>query len=442
MRSHQNLLPFIHSIKQNRLVRNITIIIGGTAGAQLITLLASPIITRLYSPEAIGMLGSFIALLSMLLPLAALSYPMAIVLPRKNSEAVGLAHLSLRLALIFSFILLIVFLIFGEELIRFMGIENDDDLFIALSLPCAVLSSTFLAICTQWLIRHKLYKLTSRVVIVQSFIINSLKVGVGTIAPLGKTLILLSIVGSLLHSLLLFLIVKYKETKKYGIPTGIHFNNTLAKEYKAFPIYRSPQGLLVNINQNMPIILLASLFGPVPAGLYTLCRSTLLIPVTLIAKSVNDVLFPQINEAYINAKEVSTLIIKTTLSLVVLALPGLILFILVGPTLFGFIFGDNWVEAGILSQWLALRFYFGFINRGCVAAISVLRLERFLLVNSILSLLLSGLGFYLGFYFFHDYVYAIALHSLLSIIPQILLISFVIFIAKKHDKCLIDSINS
>lgn len=385
------------------------------------------------------MFGSFIGVLAILLPMAALSYPMAIVLPKKNSEAVKLANLSLRLAIIFSFVILTAFIVFKDILIKLLGMTGNDAIFIAISLPCAVLMSTFLTVCTQWVIRHKLYKLSSQVIIAQSFILNSLKVGLGFVAPFGKTLIILSIVGTFLYSLFLYLVVKFKENKKLGIPTGNRFNKAIAKEYKAFPKYRSPQGLLTNINQNMPVILLVSLFGPIPAGLYTLCRSTLLIPITLIAKSVNEVLFPQINEAYLNAKAISPLIIKATWGLALLALPPLIIFILAGPDIFAFVFGADWAIAGGLSQWLALRFYFSFINRACVAAIPVLRLDRFLLINSVLNLLLSGLGFYLGYSFFSDYIYAVALHSLFGIIPQVLIITFVIISAQKHDRQLISS---
>lgn len=429
----------IKALKQNKLIRNILILIGGTAGAQLITLLASPIITRLYSPEAIGMLGSFIAVLAVLLPVAALSYPMAIVLPKKNNEAIKIANLSLSIVITFSLIVLVVFFIFREKLCSFLGMPSSDAFFIAISLPCAVLISTFLAICSQWVIRHKLFKLSSQAIISQSFILNSLKVGLGFIVPFGKTLIILSIVGAFIHSLFLFLMIKYKKKKEVWIPTGCRFNKPVAKEYITFPKYRSPQGLLANLNQNMPVVLLASLFGPIPAGLYTLCRSTLLIPVTLIAKSVNDVLFPQINEAYINSKAISPLIIKATWGLALLALPPLIVFVIAGPEIFAFVFGQDWAKAGNLSQWLTLWFYFSFINRACVAAIPVLRLERFLLVNSILNFLLSALGFYLGYSFFDGYLYAIAIYSVFGIIPQVLIISFVIISAKKHDKQLANS---
>jgi len=432
----------IKSLTQNKLIRNILILISGTAGAQLITLLASPVITRLYTPEAIGVLGSFLAILAILLPIAAFSYPMAIVLPKIDSKAVKLAHLSLRITLIFSFVLMAIILLFGEQLMEFLGIKlsainGTSTLFLAISLPSAVLVSSFLAVCSQWMIRHELFKLSSQVIIIQSLILNGLKLALGVLIPVGKSLILLSIFCYFTHSLLLFLMVKYKEKQEYWIPIGCQFDKNTAEEYKNFPVFRSPQGLLANVNQNMPIILLATLFSPAAAGLYTLCRSTLLIPVTLIAKSVNDVLFPQLNEAYLNGKEISPLIIKATWGLALFALPPLAVFLIAGPDIFAFVFGQEWAKAGNLSQWLTLWFYFSFINRACVAAIPVLRLERFLLINSVLNFILSSLGFYLGYSFFDDYIYAIAIYSLFGIIPQVLIISFVIFTAKKHDKQLV-----
>lgn len=439
IRNSDTLPLSIKSLKQNRLVQNILIVIGGTAGAQLISLLASPIITRLYSPEALGILGSFIAMLAILLPVVALSYPMAIVLPESNSKAVKIANLSLKIAFISSLIILVISFILGEKLSVFLGMAGDNSLFITLTLPCAVLASTFLVVCSQWVIRHKLFKLGSQAIIAQSFILNTLKVVCGLVAPLGKTLIILSIIGTFIHSLLIFFLIKFKKKRRYKVPTDCHFDKSIAIEYKVFPKYRSPQGLLANVNQNMPVLLLASLFGPIPAGLYTLCRGTLQIPVTLIAKSVNDVLFPQINESYINAKAISPLIVKATWGLVLLALPPLITIVIAGPDIFSFVFGQNWAKAGSLSQWLALWFYFSFINRACVAAIPVLRLERFLLVNSIFNFFLSALGFYLGYQLFDDYLYAIAIFSLFGIIPQISIIAFVLFSAKKHDRQLINS---
>lgn len=70
------------------------VVATGTAGAQAITMGFAPIITRLYGPEAFGLLGTFSAILAVLTPMAALTYPIAIVLPKDHADAKGLAKLS------------------------------------------------------------------------------------------------------------------------------------------------------------------------------------------------------------------------------------------------------------------------------------------------------------------------------------------------------------
>jgi len=51
-------------IKENRLVKHVVVLAGGTAFAQLITMLLMPVLTRLYSPEDFNVLAVYVALVS------------------------------------------------------------------------------------------------------------------------------------------------------------------------------------------------------------------------------------------------------------------------------------------------------------------------------------------------------------------------------------------
>ena len=88
----------------------------GNAGAQTIAVAFAPIITRLYGPEAFGMLGMFVAMVGLLTPVAALAYPMAIVLPKEDSEAKGIAQVSVYTTLGVSALVALMLLI-GQDLI-------------------------------------------------------------------------------------------------------------------------------------------------------------------------------------------------------------------------------------------------------------------------------------------------------------------------------------
>ena len=75
---------YVLAIMKKKFIRNVVLVVTGTASAQLVTMLLSPIITRLYGPEAYGHMGVFLAIVGVIAPVAALTYPIAIVLPKKE----------------------------------------------------------------------------------------------------------------------------------------------------------------------------------------------------------------------------------------------------------------------------------------------------------------------------------------------------------------------
>ena len=101
-------------IIRNKFVKNVMIVASGTAGAQLVTMLFSPIITRLYGPEAFGMMGTFMAIVNIIVPVAALTYPIAIVLAKKDNNARAIVNLSIFLSIIIAFISLTILLLFNN----------------------------------------------------------------------------------------------------------------------------------------------------------------------------------------------------------------------------------------------------------------------------------------------------------------------------------------
>ena len=88
------LLQILNRAWHSRFARNVVVVASGTAGAQAITMVFAPLITRIYSPDAFGLLGTFSAIAVVAASVAALAYPIAIILPRDDHDALGLAKLS------------------------------------------------------------------------------------------------------------------------------------------------------------------------------------------------------------------------------------------------------------------------------------------------------------------------------------------------------------
>ena len=286
----------IASLSSSKFVQNVTTVVAGTAGAQAISVAFSPVITRLYGPESFGLLGAFMALVSVLIPLGALTYPIAIVLPKDDSEARDLGWLSFYIAFGMSSFCVVVIFVWGEFLLDRAGLGAIAAY--SLLIPLALFFSAILQIAKQWLIRKKQFKVTAKVALCQALIIGSMKTVFGFLNPTAFVLIMMSVCGSILQAIMLWAglrKVKKNQQVKENLPKPDL--KRVALRYKDFPIYRAPQILINAMSQALPVLMLASFFGPTAAGFYALAKTVLDIPIGLIGQSVADVFYPRINEA-------------------------------------------------------------------------------------------------------------------------------------------------
>ena len=146
----------LQKIWQNRLVKSVLLVASGTAGAQAIGMAFIPFITRTYGPEVYGMLGAFIALTGVLTTLAALAYPVAIVLPKSDNTAKALVKLSLLIAASISLVILIVLWLAGDWIMpRLAAASLIDFVFF---IPLVMFLTACQDIAQQWLIRKKAFK--------------------------------------------------------------------------------------------------------------------------------------------------------------------------------------------------------------------------------------------------------------------------------------------
>ena len=420
------------NLTKSKFVRNVAIVASGTAGAQAISMAFSPFVTRLYGPEAFGMLGTFMAVIAILVPTAALAYPIAIVLPKSDTDAKNLAKLSAALAFGVAIITATMLIIVGDWMAEMLGLEAIKSFLILI--PVAMFFSAFHQILTQWLIRKKQFKIGARVAIMHALLINSSKIGIGFLYPVGAALIVLATTGQALHALLLWLGVRSRDG---ALP--INDENTgsireLAKRHSDFPLFRAPQITINAFSQSLPVLMLASLFGPSSAGFYSLGRMVMGVPLTLIAKSVGDVFYSRVTEAINNKDNIFKLILDATLTLFVIGIFPFALVIAFGPWLFSLVFGSEWAMGGEYARWLAVWLFFGFMNSPSVAAMPALGMQKWLLFYEIFSTGSKVAALFLGFFYFNDDLAAIAFMCVAGVFAYSALITKVLFKAYRSDQ--------
>ena len=428
--STAQLQSMTHRVWRSHFARNVAIVASGTVGAQIITIAFAPIITRLYGPEAFGLLGTFMAITGIMVPIAALTYPTAIVLPKNDHDALGLARLSVVLSIVMAILVATVLAFNGGWLAETLGIESVAGYL--LLIPVFMLFAAWMQIVHQWLIRKNEFSIVARSAVAHSLIVNSAKSGIGWFHPVGSVLIVLATFGQALHAALLLIgaRTRYRHPTKSSRATL----RQLAHRHRDFPLYRAPQSFINAASGSLPVLMLAAFFGPIVAGFYTLARMVMATPTILIGKAVNDVFYPRITEALHKGENLPRYILQTTAVLFAIGLIPYGIVILTGPWLFSLVFGGEWNTAGEYASWLSIWLLIAFSAQPSATAIPVLSLQKEFLVYEIVSVLLRVSAIVTGVQIFESAVMAVALFSLSGVGLSLFLIVWVVSASYSRER--------
>ena len=120
-------------------------LVTGTTFAQVITILASPLLTRLYGPEAFGFLALFTSITSIIGVVACMRYELAIMLPKTDEEAANLLGLCLLCVVVVSGLTVPALYFGGDALLSMLRAPRPGSYLVLVS-PFVFVSGVFLAL--------------------------------------------------------------------------------------------------------------------------------------------------------------------------------------------------------------------------------------------------------------------------------------------------------
>jgi len=92
----------------------------GASSSQLFSILAAPVLTRTFAPEAFGIMAVYASLVGIASVVAALRYDQAILLPESDEEAANVLALSLAACVVTCGLLVLLVLCFRRQLLEAM----------------------------------------------------------------------------------------------------------------------------------------------------------------------------------------------------------------------------------------------------------------------------------------------------------------------------------
>jgi len=330
--------------------RNVLVIASGSALGQLLVLAASPVLTRLYTPEQFGVLGVYVASIVLLSGLSTLRYEMAIPIPKDDDTAKHLLQLALGLSLGFTIALGLVLFLAGDTLFKWLKWETLAPY--AAFLPLGTFLIASYQSLTYWAIRKGHYRTIAATRLWQ---------GLGNVT----TQLMFGLAGAGTFGLLAGDVVGRSAgitQLARNVPGLFQWPNiralfATARRYKKFPIWSTGSTLINRLGLQLPQLFMAAAFGPREAGWYLLTQRVLGMPINVVGQAVAQVFVNRIAEIRREQPDRAAAFYLNILSRMALigGLPIFVLGLVLGEA-FGWLFGKEWKMAGQMVQILAPMF--------------------------------------------------------------------------------------
>jgi len=380
-------LKRIRDLFKSTFGKNVIMIAGGTAFAQVLSYMLSPIISRIYTPEDFGVLTVYSAILGMISLLGALSYDSAIPIAENDEEAINVFGLCLLILCISTIGLALVLYLIGKPLLSMLNAEQ------LLNYRFLLVIGFFLTglytIVMSWAFRKRNFKAITKTKFSQSITGNSVKLGLGFLnsGALGLVLGKIFSESAGITTLATPIIKRERHLLQNISKDGIRW---VAKRYVKFPLFSAPGLLLVSVSSQLPKIFISSIYGAQIIGLYGFAFTLVYLPMGLIGKAIQDVFYGEAASiGKSDPRRVKELSNKLLKKLIIIGSIPLAAFVLFGPVMFSFVFGSNWFQAGEYARILSIQAFTHLIFHPISTIFGIFERQSTFLVLNVVKLILA-----------------------------------------------------
>jgi len=335
--------------------KNVLTLMTGTTIAQAIPIAISPILTRIYTPEDFGVFALYMAIASIIAVVATGRYELAIMLPKKDEDAINIVALSIIISFFVSLVSLMIVFIFNAQITHLLGNpEISDWLYF---IPMTVLLTGIYQSFNYWSNRKKQYKRLATSRVIQSGTTATTNLGMGFNGFGSSGLILGGVLGQAVATAILGKLIWKEDNHRLNQLKKLKIF-ALIKKHKKLPIFNLPNAIIDGFRLSGISILIAKFFTTATLGQFSLAWKMVQTPMSLIGGSLSQVFFQKVSSS--KKSDLHRIVIKFILQASIVAAPIFLLIYFFAVDIFLFVFGENWKLAGeaasVMTPWLFLNF--------------------------------------------------------------------------------------
>jgi O-antigen/teichoic acid export membrane protein len=324
--------------------RAVGVIAGATVAGQALTLLLSPVLSRMYSPADFGLYGVFLSLVTILNVVGTLRYELAIPLADDEVSAVNLLVVGLIANASIIGLLALCVPVFSEPLAAWIGTpELADYLWL---LPLTLLATGVYYLLTYWAIRNRRYNVLARRNIYYSLGQAVTTTGLGLLGFRPVGLLLGTFAGHMTGALA---VARSLVTRERALFAQVSTRRMIlvARRYVRFPLLSSWSGFVNSAGTVVPLLLLSKYFGPTVTGWFVLTTRVVGAPSAFVGEAVAHVYLGELAmRARLDPRALRRLFVTSFRRLLAVGTAAIIVISAPAPLWFPVVFGDRWREAG------------------------------------------------------------------------------------------------
>lgn len=328
------------------------VLAGGATVAQLLAAAASPLLTRLYRPPELGEFGLVLAFLNLAAVGLTLRLEMAVVSAPSEREAGRVASAAILIVPITATASAAIF--FALVAVSVGGYGELTPAW-ALLVPIPLVAMGFLAVLRSWMVRRQAFAPLSHIAVIQSGVRAGTQLTMGLLGAGSVGLVFGDLIGRAAGVSRLALRELPAIAAAAGGISGRRAADVVRRYWK-YPVYSLPSSLLNALPHAMVVPFIGQFYGIGLAGQYVLAGTVFAVPLTIVGASVADAFHGRIAElARVAPAAAKGFFVRTVGAL---ALVGIVIgttLFLAAPTVFPWLFGDEWQTAGYVAAVTAPR---------------------------------------------------------------------------------------
>jgi lipopolysaccharide exporter len=341
---------------------NVLKLLSSKIASQAITFVTAPIIARIFLPEHFGTVQLFSSISGVIIVISCLRYEFSIPLGKNKNEVIASFIISVTSTLVIALLSFVAVLILkGKVAVWLKSPELETFLWF---LPLTVLLGGIGSSIGYYASRSGKFGVMAWADFgsVSGNILITISFGL-IFGASAKFLFIGQITGMILSILILFIFLSREFlSEARTVNLSLRYIWEVAKQHKKFPIYDIWTGLFNTASMQLPPIILGVYFSTTVVGYYSLGNRFVGLPMALLGGAIAQVFFPSAAKEYNETGKLTNIVNNTFRRLVQIGVfPFMILGFFGGP-LFGFVFGEKWIEAGVYTQILSIYVIFQFIS--------------------------------------------------------------------------------